>query len=90
MQFFRYKAINENGRYVKGKISAENASDLTTTLHADGLELVSYKEEARGSSLSFLDKVTEKDLISVFVHLEQLERAGVSIMDSINDLKVFE
>lgn len=87
MKFYKYKAINENGRYVKGKISADNPSDLTTTLHDSGLELVSYKEEARGSSLSFLDKVTPKDLISVFVHLEQLERAGVSIMDSINDLK---
>lgn len=87
MKFYKYKAINENGRYVKGKISADNAADLTTTLHDEGLELVSYKEEAKGSSLSSFDKVTAKDLISVFVHLEQLERAGVSIMDSINDLK---
>lgn len=86
MKYFRYKVINENGRYVNGRMSADNPSDLATILRASGFELVSYKEE-RQKRESFFDKVKSKDLISIFVHLEQLERAGVSIVDSINDLK---
>jgi type IV pilus assembly protein PilC len=86
MKHFRYKAINNEGRYIKGKMAAENPADLATILRSTGLEIVSYKEE-RQSSGSFLDKITSKDLIGIFVHLEQLERAGVSIIDSIDDLK---
>ncbi len=86
MKHFRYKAINDEGRYIKGKMAAENPADLATILRSTGLEIVSYKEE-RQSSGSFLDKITSKDLIGIFVHLEQLERAGVSIIESIDDLK---
>lgn len=86
MHHYRYKVINENGRYVNGKMSADNPSDLATILRATGLELVSYKEEKQKSAGLF-DKIKAKDLISMFVHLEQLERAGVSIIDSINDLR---
>jgi len=86
MKHFRYKVINENGRYVSGRMSAENPSDLATILRSTGLELVSFKEE-RQKTYGFFNKIKTRDLIAVFIHLEQLERAGVSIIDSINDLK---
>ncbi|OFW80347.1 MAG: hypothetical protein A2887_04495 [Alphaproteobacteria bacterium RIFCSPLOWO2_01_FULL_40_26] len=85
MYHYRYKAINEIGKYVSGKMSAENPADLATLLRASQLELVSFKEEKQASG-SFLDKVNPRDLIMIFVHLEQLEKAGVSIIDSIHDL----
>ena len=86
MSHYRYKVINENGRYVNGRMSADNPSDLSTILRAGGMELVSYKEEKEKSG-SFFDRIKPKDLIAIFIHLDQLERAGVSITDSINDLK---
>jgi type IV pilus assembly protein PilC len=86
MKHFRYKVINENGKYVSGRMSAENPSDLATILRSTGLELVSYKEE-RQKTYGLFNKIKTRDLIAVFVHLEQLEKAGVSIIDSINDLK---
>jgi type IV pilus assembly protein PilC len=86
MKHFRYKVINENGRYVSGRMSAENPSDLATILRSTGLELVSFKEEKQ-KTYGFFNKIKTRDLIAVFIHLEQLERAGVSIIDSINDLK---
>jgi type IV pilus assembly protein PilC len=67
-------------------MSAENPSDLATILRSTGLELVSFKEEKQ-KSYGFFNKIKTRDLIAVFIHLEQLERAGVSIIDSINDLK---
>ena len=39
MKHFRYKVINENGRYVSGRMSAENPSDLATILRSTGFTL---------------------------------------------------
>jgi type IV pilus assembly protein PilC len=86
MKHYRYKAIDQNGRYSNAKISAENPSDLATILRSRSLELISYKEERQKSSWLF-GSIKSKELISIFVHLEQLERAGVSIVDSISDLR---
>jgi type IV pilus assembly protein PilC len=83
---YRYKAFNDEGKYISGKMAAENPGELAGVLHGDGLELVSFKEETI-SSITFLDKIKSKDLIGIFVHLEQLENAGVSIIESIGDLK---
>lgn len=87
MPHYRYKVIDENGKYVSGRLAADNPADLATLLREKGFDLVSYKEENRSSSFSFLGGIKTKDIISVFVHLEQLERAGVSIVDSISDLR---
>lgn len=86
MPQYRYKAFNEDGKYVSGKIMAENQHELTTFLKASKLELVSFKEE-KISSIALFNSVKPKDLIGLFVHLEQLERAGVSIIESIADLR---
>ncbi len=86
MRQYQYKAINELGKYVSGKMPAENPSDLTTILRSKGLEIISYKEDKQNTSGLF-GKIKNKELVSIFVHLEQLERAGVSILDSISDLR---
>lgn len=88
MPNYRYKAIDDFGKKKTGVVSADDASSLESILNRDGLELLSYKVQTVQTSLfTFLDKVTQKDLISIFVHLHQLEKAGVSIIDSITDLK---
>lgn len=86
MKHFRYKAINDQGKYVTGKLAAQNPSELSSLLKATQLELISFKEE-RASSLSlFGSSIKPKEIITIFVHLEQLERSGVPIADSIQDL----
>ena len=86
MKHYRYKAIDQDGKYSNSKLSAENPSDLATILRSRALELISYKEEKQ-KSLGLFGGIKNKELISIFVHLEQLERAGVSIVDSISDLR---
>lgn len=86
MHHYRYKAFNEDGKYVSGKFAGEDPSELASFLRLSKLELVSFKEEKQ-SSISFLGKIKQKDLISIFVHLEQLEKAGVPIIESISDLR---
>ncbi len=85
MAYYKYSAINSEGRIVKGRLSADSPAELSAILLTNGLELFVCKEKKRGGAL--FKGIDPKDLITMFVHLEQLERAGVSIMDSINDLK---
>jgi type IV pilus assembly protein PilC len=82
---YRYKALDQNGKTVNGKMSAENPAELLTMLRANSLELISYNQDKMGGGL--FGRIKTADLISIFVHLEQLEKAGVSIIDSIADLK---
>ncbi len=84
MNRFKYKAINDDGKYVKGHISADNAGELEVLLKNSQLYLISYKIERGGI---FSEKLSIKELIAMFSHLEQLDKAGVSIIDSIVDVK---
>jgi type IV pilus assembly protein PilC len=87
MKKYSYKAVSKHGDYIKGKISAQNPSELSAILKNDGLEIISFKAET-ASILSFVDvRIKTNDLITTFVHLEQLDKAGVPIIDSISDLK---
>jgi type IV pilus assembly protein PilC len=86
MNRYRYKAFNEEGKYVSGKLAAENPGELSALLRATRLELISYKEEKAGGISLFSSGIKAKELIMIFVHLEQLERTGVPIADSIRDL----
>ncbi len=86
MANFKYKAITQEGKYISGKIAADNPSELMSLLKSSSLELVSYREEKnRGSTL--FSGLKSAELVTIFIHLEQLDRAGVSIIDSIQDLK---
>lgn len=87
MSTYFYKAVNEEGRNVRGKLPSESQAELAATLKIMGLELISCRLEKKQTSFSFLGGVKQKDLISMFIHLEQLDRAGISILESIEDLK---
>lgn len=87
MAEFRYKAIDQEGKYINSTVSAENPDDLLTFLKRSSLELVSYKEIKKSGFNLFATKVKTNDLVSIFIHLEQLDKAGVSIIDAVQDLK---
>jgi type IV pilus assembly protein PilC len=86
MANFKYKAINQDGKYVSGKIAADNPSELMSLLKSSEMELVSYREDKKRAS-AFFGGLKSSELVTIFIHLEQLDRAGVSIIDSIQDLK---
>lgn len=87
MGHYFYKAVNESGKTVRGKLPVESQAELASALKLMGLELISCRLEKNQTSFSFVGGVRSKDLITIFVHLEQLDRAGISIIDSIQDLK---
>jgi type IV pilus assembly protein PilC len=87
---YTYRALDQNkNKIVKGSVQLPNEYALEQTLAESNLALISFKEVKKAISFSFLEKITTKDLIAFFIHLEQLEKAGVPLLDSLSDLKDF-
>jgi type IV pilus assembly protein PilC len=84
MNRYKYKAINDEGKYVRGRISAENPAELEVLLKNSKLYLISCHIE---KSRIYDGSLNSKQLISMFSHLEQLDKSGVSIVDAISDIK---
>lgn len=86
MPIFSYTSLNDRGRQIRGQMSAANELDLEERLKVIGLDLIKMKEVKAGRKSSF-GSVGIQDLIIFCIHMEQLERAGVPILDSIADLR---
>ncbi|MCA1804649.1 MAG: type II secretion system F family protein [Xanthomonadaceae bacterium] len=87
MSAFEYKAINDDGKIVFGRIDAANDSDLETRLMRMGLEMIRCKPASRRDWSLGRSKVGRRELIAFCFHLEQLTRAGVPIMEGLADLR---
>jgi type IV pilus assembly protein PilC len=87
MPIYKYEALNINGKVVRGSLTAANEIDLESRLHGIGLDLLEAAE-SKTSSFSFVgSKISTKDLILICIQLEQLERAGVPILEALNDMR---
>ena len=87
MDFYQYKAIDQFGRVQIGQADAVNIADLEMRLRKLGLDLVNCKEvKGHGQSVSGRG-IKRRDLILFCFHMEQTSRAGVPIMDSLQDLR---
>ncbi len=98
MDRYRYKAINQKGRSVRGVISAANEQDLSQQLEASGLTLVQSRPMAAGEGLksgglfsgelSFMKgEINTRDLMQTFTHLSQMIRAGIPLLECLSDLR---
>ena len=88
MPNYNYVAISETGKQFKGAMNASNINDLEYKLHEIGLELISSKLAGKTSSMfSFSKSIAAKDIILLCTHFEQLDRAGVPVTESIEDLR---
>lgn len=86
MPFYNYTALNSEGRTIRGEISATNELDLEQRLKELRLDLIDSKEKT-GREFTLSREVSLKDLVFLCIHLEQLERAGVPLLDSLADLR---
>jgi type IV pilus assembly protein PilC len=88
---FSYKALDLKGnRTVVGRIEAPSEYVIEQMLSESSLVLISAVEikETVLSNISF-KKISTKDLITLFITLEQLERASVPLLNSLKDMKDF-
>jgi type IV pilus assembly protein PilC len=88
MKKFKYKALNtEKNEMTKGILKVNNIQELEGVLADSGYELITAKEERQSRNIFwFLGTITQKDLMTFFIHLEQLEKASVPILDSLEEL----
>jgi type IV pilus assembly protein PilC len=87
MALFTYKAINASGKAAMGQIEALNLIDLEMRLKRMGLDLISGLPTRRGGTLLRSGSIKRPDLINFCFHLEQLNSAGVPLLESLTDLR---
>ena len=89
MPAFAYTGINDKGRKVSGTISANNEIELYQRLKGQNVELLSSKEDKGGAGLSglFGRKIENRDLVQMCLHLQQLQAAGVGMMEGLADVR---
>lgn len=86
MALYAYKAMNNDGRIVLGRLDAINPVDLELRLKRMDLDFIKGSP-VKQSSLFGGQSVSRRELINFCFHLEQLTRAGVSIVDGLVDLR---
>jgi len=87
MKSFRYLALDEEGKLVKGKALAQNETVLERDLRRIGLELVESKASGE-SSLSRLfapKKVSNRLLIMFYTRLSQSLEVGLPIIPTLEE-----
>jgi len=90
MPRYKYRAVNDKGRPLRGVVTAANESDLASRLEEGGLALIDCKEmsdEASRFSALTLRRVKLREMIQMFIQLEQLQRAGVPLLESLGDVR---
>jgi type IV pilus assembly protein PilC len=88
MASYRYKAIDKTGRPARGGLDAVNDVDLELRLRRMGLDLVSCKQVGRRASVvAAPSRITRPDLINFCFDMEQMNRAGIPIIDGLRDLR---
>ena len=86
MALYAYKAMNDGGRVVFGRMDAINPVDLEMRLKRMGLDFINGNP-VQQSPFGFGGKVPRRELINFCFHLEQLTRAGVPIIEGLTDLR---
>jgi len=88
MASFSYKAVRNDGKLIKGILEALNIHDLESRLERSGCELIDARERKSRRSAIMHKKITRRDLIDFFIHLEQMVMAGIPVIESLNDFRV--
>ena len=85
MPLHAYKAMDAGGRLVHGRMDALNLVDLEMRLRRMDLDLIDAAPVKPGSFGG--RRIGRRELIAFCFHLDQLARAGVPIVESLNDLR---
>ncbi len=87
--FFKYRAINKDGKIFSGKINVENKKVLITYLKQRGLTPFKIqKVDASKSLLGFLfNRISFNDIVSFTRQIAIMLNAGLTLIDSLEILK---
>jgi type IV pilus assembly protein PilC len=71
---------------MRGELMADNAIDLEMRLKDLGLDLIDYSE-VKVKKASRFGEIKSKDMIILCMHLGQLDRAGVPLLEALADVR---
>ena len=84
MRYFNYRAIDSTGTVHRGSIPAATLEEVEGKLSRRGLELLACRPSFAWFK-NHRSPVTRKQLIDFTFHLQQMEQAGVPILDSLHE-----
>ncbi|MBT5330592.1 MAG: type II secretion system F family protein [Porticoccaceae bacterium] len=87
MPLYKYKAVDRDGKIRSGNLDAVNDADLEKRLLKLKLELIRAAVTVEKRASIGQPKVDKRELILFCVHMGQLTRSGVPLMDGLTDLR---
>lgn len=86
MPTYSYRAVDPQGNIVQGSIDAPNERALEARLRQAKNELLRCDVKS-GRGFGVGKKIGRKDLIGFCLHMEQVLRAGLPMLDALTDLR---
>ena len=86
MPLYHYRAINPRGHSLRGSLTAVDERDLAQRLAGAGLELIAARIKKTGRAL-WQGKAPDRDLIQLTLHLAEVQRAGIPLLDGLADIR---
>lgn len=92
MPEFVYKAIDAQGRIIRGRRNANSVSELELSLQRNGLELLTAREVSKGvlgqiGRLLSIGRVRRSELIEFSNNMQVMLTAGVPLVDAMMELR---
>ncbi|MFK8019449.1 MAG: type II secretion system F family protein [Pseudomonadales bacterium] len=87
MPVFKYKAMDPTGKIVNNEMEAEHEIDLETRLRSQKLDLISSKKRKKTAIAGKGSIPNRQEIINFCFYLEQLQGAGVPLVDALKDLR---
>ena len=87
MTEYAYKAVDTGGKKINGFHEAAGYEDLEHRLESQGYYLINAKVCRQGLSLFSRRKIQRRQIIVLFMYLEQMADTGISILDSLIEMR---
>mgnify|MGYP003384867895 CR=1 FL=1 len=84
---YAYRAIDANGKKVRGCDEAGGLEELSLRLDSQGFHLLDAKVNKQAFSLLPPRKIERRNLIVLFMYLEQMAGAGIPILDALSEMR---
>jgi len=84
---YAYRAIDANGKKVRGCHEASGLDELSSRLDSQGFHLLDAKVNKPALSLFPQRKIERRNLIVLFMYLEQMAGAGIPILDALSEMR---
>lgn len=87
MSAFTYRAVDSDGRLLRGELAAASEAELDSRLLQVGLQLITCRPLSKRRQKASKTVVDRQELITFCFHMEQAQRAGLPILEAMRDLR---